>query len=79
MTAIHTPYDPEQVIGEIGWLWRDDSPGGPEWRLVRTLPPPDDEDDADRDFGLSLNGRTVVGHLKFAWRRLPPDMRIDHG
>ncbi|MBK8909150.1 MAG: hypothetical protein IPM60_15075 [Rhodospirillales bacterium] len=29
----------------------------------------------DRDYGLALNGRTVVGHLKFAWRRPPPDMR----
>lgn len=25
----------------------------------------------DRDFGLDLNGRKVVGHLKLAWRRMP--------
>lgn len=25
----------------------------------------------DRDFGLSLGNRTVIGHLKLAWRRLP--------
>lgn len=29
----------------------------------------------DRDFGLALNGRKVVGHLKFAWRRLPTFVR----
>lgn len=27
------------------------------------------------DFGLALNGRAVVGHLKFAWRRMPPNPR----
>ena len=25
----------------------------------------------DRDFGLNLHGRKVVGHLKLAWRRMP--------
>jgi hypothetical protein len=24
MRPIHTPYDPEQVTGEFGWLWLDD-------------------------------------------------------
>lgn len=26
----------------------------------------------DRDFGLDLRGRTVIGHLKLAWRSMPP-------
>lgn len=25
----------------------------------------------DRDFGVNLNGRKVIGHLKFVWRRPP--------
>lgn len=25
----------------------------------------------DRDFGVNLNGRKVVGHLKFVWKRSP--------
>jgi len=29
----------------------------------------------DRDFGLALNGRKVVGHLKLAWRRTPPSLK----
>jgi hypothetical protein len=29
----------------------------------------------ENDFGLTLNGRTVIGHLKFAWKRLPYSMR----
>ena len=26
----------------------------------------------DRDFGLNLRGRTVIGHLKLAWKTQPP-------
>lgn len=36
MTAIHTPYDPESVVEEFGWLWLDDGPMGPDWHLVQT-------------------------------------------
>lgn len=25
----------------------------------------------DRDYGLELNGRKVIGHLKFVWKHLP--------
>lgn len=25
----------------------------------------------ERDYGITLNGRVVVGHLKLAWRRMP--------
>lgn len=28
----------------------------------------------DRDFGIDIGTRKVVGHLKFAWRRPPPSM-----
>ena len=30
----------------------------------------------DRDFGLNLNGRKVVGHLKFVWKYPPLSMRV---
>jgi len=43
MNPIHTPYDPEQVTGEFGWLWLDDGPMGPEWHLVQTYVETDDE------------------------------------
>lgn len=26
----------------------------------------------DRDFGLDLQGRKVIGHMKLAWRHMPP-------
>lgn len=29
----------------------------------------------DRDFGLQLNGRKIVGHLKFVWRTVPFSIR----
>lgn len=43
MTHIHTPYDPESVTGEFGWLWLADGPSGPDWHLVQTY----DEGDGD--------------------------------
>lgn len=43
MRPIHTPYDPERVTGEFGWLWLDDGPMGPEWHLVQTYVETDDE------------------------------------
>ena len=30
----------------------------------------------DQDFGLQLNGRKIVGHLKFVWKTLPFSMRV---
>ena len=29
----------------------------------------------DQDFGLQLNGRKIVGHLKFVWKTLPISMQ----
>ena len=29
----------------------------------------------EKDFGIALHDRKVIGHLKFAWRRLPLSMR----
>lgn len=29
----------------------------------------------ERDFGVNLGGRAVVGHLKFVWKRLPASLR----
>lgn len=37
MPPIHIPYDPDQQIGEFGWLWLTDGPMGPEWHLVQTI------------------------------------------
>lgn len=34
---IQTPYDPESVIEDFGWLWLTDGPMGPEWQLVQTI------------------------------------------
>lgn len=45
MTAIHIPYDPDQVIGDFGWLWLDDGPMGPDWHLIQTI----QEDGEDGD------------------------------
>lgn len=46
--------------------------------MPERFPPPDDVVSAivgglatEHDFGIDLCGRKVVGHLKFAWRRLP--------
>lgn len=41
-----TPYDPESVIGEFGWLHLPDGPMGPEWHLICTVEP--DGKDVDR-------------------------------
>jgi hypothetical protein len=43
MRPIYTPYDPEQVTGEFGWLWLDDGSMGSEWHLVQTYYETDDE------------------------------------
>lgn len=32
----------------------------------------------DRDFGVNLGSRKVIGHLKFAWRWLPESMRAEY-
>lgn len=50
MTAIHTPYDPESVPGDVGWLWLDDGPMGPDWHLVRT------DYDEDGDIWVTMIG-----------------------
>lgn len=34
---VWTPYAPDSVIGEHGWLWMPDGPMGPEWVLVSTV------------------------------------------
>lgn len=33
------PYDPESVVGEIGWLHMPDGLMGPEWALICTVEP----------------------------------------
>ena len=37
--TIHKPYEPENVIGDPGWLWLTDSPMGPDWHLIVTIEP----------------------------------------
>ena len=49
---VWTPYSPEDVVGEFGWLWID-GPMGHEWVLVMTT----DGDDEEHDIIIDLIGR----------------------